>query len=261
MKCHRICGLHVLSLDVNGKGTEHDQVKHLGPLLLTGRSASSHTVMNIAQERRSTRAEPQKQEVLLRTNICAERGMTPCLSGTNAPAMQHVKKKIHKVLRMPRRLPAEKRRWIQKTSSQHSNLSGGISIVTQCGEDAATFRFLHPFIWPVRRKRAPISSETPHSHTSYKGCEVPRRRALQSTIALPSLSCRSLTSAPRSVADCAPTKLQPRCRGIRHEDAESKAIVPGPPVLPCRQTWKRPRVVADAASRGAAVEIVASQAR
>ena len=89
---------------------------------------------------------------------------------------------------------------------------------------------------------------------------MPRRRALESTIALPSLSCRSLTSAPRSVADCAPTKLQPRCRGIRHEDAESKAIVPGPPVLPCRQTWKRPRVVADAASRGAAVEIVASQA-
>ena len=89
---------------------------------------------------------------------------------------------------------------------------------------------------------------------------MPLRRALESTIALPLLSCRSLTSAPRSVADCAPTKLQPRCRGIRHEDAESKAIVPGPPALPCRQTWKRPRVVADAASRGAAVEIVASQA-
>ena len=123
--------LQFVGVAVNGKGKERDQVKHLGPLLLTGRSASSHTVMNIAQERRSTRGELQKQDLLLRTNICAERGMTPCLSGTNAPAMQHVKKKIHQVLRMPRRLPAEKRRWIQKTSSQHSNLSRGISIVTQ----------------------------------------------------------------------------------------------------------------------------------
>ena len=89
---------------------------------------------------------------------------------------------------------------------------------------------------------------------------MPRRRALESTIGLPSVSCRSLTYALRSVADCPPTQLQPQCCGIRHEDAESKAIVAGPPVLPCRQTWKRPRVVADAASRGDAVEIVASQA-
>ena len=49
---------------------------------------------------------------------------------------------------------------------------------------------------------------------------MPLRRALESTIALPLLSSGSLTSAPRSVADCVPTKLQLRCRGIRHEDAE-----------------------------------------
>ena len=89
---------------------------------------------------------------------------------------------------------------------------------------------------------------------------MPLRRALESTIALPLLSSGSLTSAPRSVADCVPTKLQPRCRGIRHEDAESRASVPGLPVLPCRQTWNRPRLFAGAASRGAASETVASQA-
>ena len=83
---------------------------------------------------------------------------------------------------------------------------------------------------------------------------------LESNIGLPSVSCRSLTYAPRSVADCPPTQLQPQCCGIQHEDAESKAIVAGPPILPCRQSWKRPRAVADAASRGDALEQSVCQA-
>ena len=70
---------------------------------------------------------------------------------------------------------------------------------------------------------------------------MPLRREHESTIALPLLSSGSLTSAPRSVADCVPTKMQLRCRGIRHEDAENRASVPGLPVLPCRQTRSRPR--------------------
>ena len=44
-KCERLCGLRVLSSDINGKRKQHDQVKHLGPLRLTGRNASSHTGM------------------------------------------------------------------------------------------------------------------------------------------------------------------------------------------------------------------------
>ena len=47
MKCHKVCGLHVLSSDVNGKRKQHDQVKHLGPLFLTGRNASSHRCLNL----------------------------------------------------------------------------------------------------------------------------------------------------------------------------------------------------------------------
>ena len=46
-KCERLCGLRVLSSDINGKRKQHDQVKHLGPLLLTGRNASSHRCFNL----------------------------------------------------------------------------------------------------------------------------------------------------------------------------------------------------------------------
>ena len=41
-KYHKVCGLRVLSSDINGKRKHHDQVKHLGPFFLTGRNASSH---------------------------------------------------------------------------------------------------------------------------------------------------------------------------------------------------------------------------
>ena len=123
-----------------------------------------------------------------------------------------------------------------------------------------SFSCLHPVTWTVRRKLAPISNGKSRSHTSYRGCEMPLRREHESTIALPLLSSGNLTSVPRSVADCVPTKLQLRCRGIRHEDAENRASVPGLPVLPCRQTWIRPRLWASAASRDAASETVASQA-
>ena len=46
-KCERLCGLRVLSSDINGKRKQHDQVKHLGPLRLTGRNASSHRCFNL----------------------------------------------------------------------------------------------------------------------------------------------------------------------------------------------------------------------
>ena len=46
-KYHKVCGLRVLSSDINGKRKQHDQVKHLGPLFLTGRNASNHTGMSV----------------------------------------------------------------------------------------------------------------------------------------------------------------------------------------------------------------------
>ena len=48
-KYHRVCGLRVLTSDINGKRKQREPVKHLGPFFLTGRNASSHTVMSARQ--------------------------------------------------------------------------------------------------------------------------------------------------------------------------------------------------------------------
>ena len=153
---------------------------------------------------------------------------------------------LHQVT-LRRKNSATKQRCIQQKSEDHSKQSLGISCLTQCCQDVASFVFVSPLAWTARRKRTRISSARSQSHTSYKKCDSPKRRVLESTIGLLSVSCRSQTFAPRNAAHCASSKLQPQCCGIRHEDSESAAIAAGRPILPCRQTLTRSRAFADAA--------------